>query len=182
MENILIQFLGDREYSDVSFRKCIWPILFLGQMFGLMPVIGITNKSITELRFKWQSRRTIYALISVVATTSYAIWHLWNTFSFRVDFHGIGVLLKLSSFSLLFWKREYFFPVNSLFFVTSSFGYISFFALAMKWPELMRQWENVESNLTTFHNYKQKRNQMLRIRYVTFTIFFLAFGNSFSTN
>lgn len=141
-----------------------------------MPVVGITEKSIAELRFKWQSKRTIYSLIAVLATTAYSIWHAWNTFATRVDFYTIGLLLK-SWLIFVAILRGFFFTVNSLFFATSCFGYISFLAIAMKWPELMRHWEDVELNLTTFHNYKQKRNQMLRIRYITFTILFFAFGN-----
>lgn len=35
----------------------------MAQLFGLMPVIGVKSNSVTKLRFKWNSIRTIYSFI-----------------------------------------------------------------------------------------------------------------------
>lgn len=67
--------------------------------------------------------------------------------------------------------------MNFLFFITSAFGFISFFVLAQKWPEIMKCWEIMELNLTSFHNYRLKRARMIKLRVVAFSLIFLAIGN-----
>lgn len=39
------------------------PILIVGQLFGNLPIIGITIKNCENLQFKWRSFRTIYAIV-----------------------------------------------------------------------------------------------------------------------
>lgn len=43
-----------------------WEVLFLGQIFAIMPVTGISSKSANNLKFEWINFRTLYA--SVVMT------------------------------------------------------------------------------------------------------------------
>lgn len=78
-----------------GFRKAIWPVVAFVQLFGTMPIYGIRSQSITDLRFKWKSFRTIYGLFVVMLTTGYALIHLRHTLSRQFDFYTIGVLNEM---------------------------------------------------------------------------------------
>lgn len=99
LQNIGLFFLGDCIYLDGNFRKSIWPILFIGQILGLMPVIGISQQSISDLKFNWKSRRTLYGFIVAVIATFYASMHVYRTLIVEIDFYLIGLLLTMKIIS-----------------------------------------------------------------------------------
>ncbi|XP_031638769.1 gustatory receptor for sugar taste 64f-like [Contarinia nasturtii] len=45
-----------------SFRDAIWPFLIVGQIFGVMPVLGVKSHLIDNLKFKWTALRTVYSI------------------------------------------------------------------------------------------------------------------------
>lgn len=51
--------------NDDSLHGAIYPLLFIAQIFGLMPISGIKSSSTTALEFKWKSFRTFYTLFLV---------------------------------------------------------------------------------------------------------------------
>lgn len=71
---------------DGSFQEAIGPILVIAQCFGVMPVVGVKSRLASELRFKWNSLRTIYSYIAFLLTFIYAAITLWITFSKEIHF------------------------------------------------------------------------------------------------
>lgn len=65
------------------------------------------------------------------------------------------------------------------FFMLMTCGYIALFVLAMKWPNLMEEWENIAIELPTFRDKKQKSIFVLKIRLLVFVVMILAAGNCF---
>lgn len=177
-------FLEDHVYLDESFRKSIWPILIIAQLFGLMPVIGISRQSINDLKFNWKSKRTIYGFIVVMFSTCYSIFNAYQTLTEKMNFDSFGMSNNKTNIntsdSVNNHSSELFLSAFMLFYAINSFGCISFFVLAMKWPDLMQYWEIAEYDLNSLKTFKQKYCRMLRIRYVAFTILFFAFGIIFS--
>lgn len=83
-----IDFILDESKTfDGTFRAAIWPILFIGQMYGAMPVIGISSQSLSDLHFKLKSFRTIFAVIVAIILSSYSLFSLWKIFTDAVAFN-----------------------------------------------------------------------------------------------
>lgn len=40
-------------------------------MFGVMPVVGVSSRFVSELRFEWKSYRTIYAVMVAIIFAVY---------------------------------------------------------------------------------------------------------------
>lgn len=86
-ERIVVHFEG-------YFREAIWPILFLGQCFGIMPVIGIKVRLISNVRFKWKSLRTLYSFFVLITVASYTLLVAWKTISVNIEFSAIGLYFE----------------------------------------------------------------------------------------
>ena len=74
-----------------TFRNAIWPLLMVIQLFGIMPVIGVTNESLSNLYFKWKSFRTIYALFVIMVFASHALIMLWKMIVDVIELDIFGV-------------------------------------------------------------------------------------------
>lgn len=85
-------FLSDqRDDFRGSFSEAIWPFLVVGQLFGILPVIGVKDHQISKLEFKWFSFRTIYSLIIAVILLSYSLLLLFTVLITASDsFSTIG--------------------------------------------------------------------------------------------
>ena len=83
--------------------------------------------------------------------------------------HKLIKLLLLRNFCL--------FSANLLFYGMNALELISFLALAMHWPELMRRWQIVES-LPVFRNCSYKISYMRQIRFISLLAMFLALSIS----
>lgn len=68
-------------HFEGTFRKAIWPFLVIGQLYGVMPVIGISSRSLSDLHFNWKSFRAIYAVIVAIILSSYSLFVLWKIFT-----------------------------------------------------------------------------------------------------
>lgn len=75
-----------------SFQEAIGSILALGQIFAVMPVVGITMNDASKLRFKWDSFRTIYSGIMFVLVTFYSLLTLFSTLRRKeIHFDVVGM-------------------------------------------------------------------------------------------
>lgn len=52
------------EYQD-TFHRAIFPVMFVAQVFGLLPVQGISSSNVTSLKFKWVSFRVFHSCLVV---------------------------------------------------------------------------------------------------------------------
>lgn len=83
-------FLGSVAHFQGFFRTAVWPILLVGQLFGVMPVSGIQSELLSDLRFEWTSLRNLYTLVIIVALISYTLFVSWITLSTQIEFRSIG--------------------------------------------------------------------------------------------
>lgn len=166
--------LGQNANFEGNFREAIWPVLFVGQIFGVMPVTGIKSRSSNDPVFKWKNVRTFHSLFIIIAVSSYTLIAVWNVFE-NIGFSSIGSFND-SSIVLLSHKSFCFFVAYSLFYVTNTCALCFFFRLASTFPDLMRYWGKAETELPTFHSQKQKKKFILKIRLFAFLILLLAFG------
>lgn len=81
-------------------------------------------------------------------------------------------MLEISKFQ----SRFEFISAVLLFYVLNTYAYVSFLGLARKWPKLMQTWELTESVLPHFRYQRQQAHFMWKIRFISITILFFAFG------
>lgn len=83
-----------------SFQEAIGSILALGQIFAVMPVVGITMNDASKLRFKWDSFRTIYSAIMFVLVTFYSSLTLFSTLGRKeIHFDVVGMTVTIKQFN-----------------------------------------------------------------------------------
>lgn len=85
-------------HFEGHFREAAWPILLVGQLFGVMPLLGIKSRSISHLRLKWKSVQTFYSLLILAILVVYSLYLAWKTFSTVIEFSSIGSY-EISSFA-----------------------------------------------------------------------------------
>lgn len=75
------QIISDKNKCfEGTFRKAIWPLLIIGQFFGVMPLIGVAHQSLSHLNFKWNSVRTVYALVIALVFVFDTVLLFWRKF------------------------------------------------------------------------------------------------------
>lgn len=86
-----------------TFHEAIWPVLIFAQLFGVMPVSGIRSRSVAELKFKWNSKRSIYSWITAGILLSYILISTKNLIfgTESVGFSTIGLSTKMHRSSLI---------------------------------------------------------------------------------
>ena len=143
-----------------SFHEAIGPVLKVAQVFGVMPVDGVTSKDISNISFKWKSLKTIYSLTFLVLGTAECLLCFHSAFK-----KGIS----LSLFSEL------------TYYVTSIIGAFFIFRLATKWKYLMKLWFNNEKVFLKFPYINCGLSLKRRIRMWAALIGFLALCNNILT-
>lgn len=108
----------------------------------------------------------------------FAVFALENFYRCRIlQYYRFEIAKKLTFHFLddFFFK----FPANLLFYGMNALEFIGFLALSLHWPDLMRQFQMVES-LPVFRNCTYKTMYMRRIRFISSIALFLALGSSCS--
>lgn len=163
--------------SEGSFREAIWPFLAVGQCFGVMPVSGVKNHSISALQFEWKSLRTMYSVFVISTVVIYTSFLIWKTLIAQIEFNTACKNCKDKLKSECDWDQIILIHILTaflLFYISNSIGFLSFFALGKKWPELMQLWERAESELPGFRTKRQKIIFIRKIRLLVFFILFMA--------
>lgn len=103
------------ENMNAIFREAIWPLLTLGQFFGILPVVGVKNRLSGDLHFKWTSIRTYYSLVVGTSLIAYTLLSIWKAFTTPFEyFSTIGradlnwTVMKLCSILKLFSHFSYY--------------------------------------------------------------------------
>ncbi|XP_058817461.1 gustatory receptor for sugar taste 64e-like [Topomyia yanbarensis] len=109
-----------------SFLAVIRPIIVLGQVFGIFPVLGYGAAEASKIHFKVFSLRMFYTLLLQLGASMMSGFSLATFWTTGVEFSKI-----------LSWM---FFTVNLL--IT-----LGFTGLARNWSKLMVEWENTELSL-----------------------------------
>lgn len=71
----------------------IWPLLIVGQLFGVMPIIGVKNRSLSTLHFEWKSIRTFYSIAIAMLLLSYSLLLIWKILTIQIQFDLIGLFV-----------------------------------------------------------------------------------------
>lgn len=156
-----------------GFDTAIWPIIRLGQFFGLLPVQRLFT---SDYQFKWTSRRAMYSVLMIGILTTYNILLAYRTF-YESTYSTIGLfldLLKLNLSNPQSFLFCCFFAVLLSFYLSNTCGMICFLRLAISFPELMKLWRTTEENVPGFKNHKQRKDFVFKIRCVAFFILFIA--------
>lgn len=98
--------------------------MVLGQIFGLLPIQGISSENINDLRFKFLSLKGAYTLVlQCICIFEFIMfsYHLHNT---GYNFGAIGDLF---------------------YFLFAAFTMLYLTIFASKWISLMKTWSNIES-------------------------------------
>lgn len=177
-----MKFSGENDGFKGCYSEAIWPFFAVGQIFGVMPVCGIKSST---FYFKWTSFRTFYSLFVMIVLSTYSSFLIWQTFSIDASYSAICnskfQMIFFSYFCSNYRMKILYYTVSALllFYVSNTCELISFFVLALHWPEIMKGWENAEKNFPSFRSFRQKRNFILKIRLIVFTMLFLAASKLF---
>lgn len=76
------------------FQEAIGNVLAFAQFFAMMPLVGVTKSSATELHFKWKSVRAIYAIIIFIFAAIYLSILFILTLSREMTFNSVGKSTK----------------------------------------------------------------------------------------
>lgn len=87
----------EKRCAEETFHEAIWPILVVGQLLGVMPVHGVKGSSVSDLKFKWESLRSLYSFLVAIILSTYTLFFLWKTFSGKADFFDIGKLIGIKN-------------------------------------------------------------------------------------
>ncbi|XP_059619828.1 gustatory receptor for sugar taste 64f-like [Phlebotomus argentipes] len=148
-ELVLMQF-----NENGSFHQAMTKILFVAQCFGVMPVIGVTCKNPTNLRFSWMSLRTIYSLISLVAIGFYTALTIHHSLNSKLEFVKV---------------------VPVIFYTSNLYCIFAFIRLAMQWPALMEEWKIAETFFNNYESVPEKLNLKRKVLLVAITVGLLSF-------
>lgn len=149
---------GTREdfLYDGTFHEAVGCILVVAQLFGIMPVRGVRDKSPKNLKFKKFSIRFVLAILLILSlvwiTVIDAIWIFRTTMEFA----------KL---------------INFIFDFTNLLSFLCFLELARKWPRLMMRWHEVEKFLPQLKYQMDKQKMAYEIKMVSLLILSISMGS-----
>lgn len=181
----IFPFPDESDRFEGTFRRAIWPFLVISQLYGVMPVAGVSSWSLSDLQFKWKSSRTIYAIIVALILSGYSLYLLWKIFTTIAYFNIIGLEFSKLTWNPRLTNSQYVltllvdFSANFLFYAMNALEFIGFMALSLQWAELMQSWQMTES-LPVFQNCtcNYKTAYMRRIRFIASVALILALGIS----
>lgn len=124
-----------------TFHEAVGMILVVAQLFGIMPVSGIRNKSPKSLKFKKFSLRFVFCIALIIGLTWMFV---------------LGVIWLARS------KIEFGKVVGFVFDFTNLLSILCFLELATKWPKLMMKWNEVEQLLPQLKYQMDKQVKKLR--------------------
>lgn len=132
-----------RGECDGSFHQAVYPLLFIAQCFGVMPVNNISLKCPAGLNFTWKSFRFMFAVFVMTSCGLEALSAISWTFRTHIEFGKMVILV---------------------YYITNFMSFFCFLSLANVWPELMAKWHEVEKKLPEVETEKEKRSMSSRIR------------------
>lgn len=88
---LLLSFSAENHSIEGSFREAVGPFLMVGQCFGVLPVIGVRSRNLSELQFKWTSIRTLCSLVCAAFLVCYTLFLGWVAFQVEVESSTIGL-------------------------------------------------------------------------------------------
>lgn len=141
-----------------SFHEATQKILAVAQIFGIMPVKGITSKSFYDIKFSWKSIQSIYSIIVMISTF----------------FVSISCSVVLANFGFDF---EIF--VDCLFYLSNFLSLLCFYELGRNWKKLLQHFNRVETKSPLFKMQNQKRPLFYQVKVITLVVLTLSVSKKF---
>lgn len=110
-------------------QKSLQNLLLIAQLFGHMPVLGVTKNNIEALRFEWISFRTAYAALYISGASFVMTLQILKMRTYEISLGEIRLLV---------------------FYICGVLSGINFFLLARKWHVIMRKWHLLEINFAEY--------------------------------
>lgn len=134
----------------------MFTVLFISQIYGLLPVSNVRSENVRDIKFKWRSPRVLYSAIIVMLN----ICEFGAVLNYII---GVGINFHTASTLALY--------------IVCLLEHVFFWRLAINWRSIMRQWNHVEQLFLSvpyrfFDEYKMKR----RINIVVGVVMLSALG------
>lgn len=105
-KNVVVQVASKKETTNIQAfeepeKKCqfhfaIKNVLVMAQIFGLLPVYGIKDQNIENIKFKWLSYKTIYSIVIFSLVLLNGILYLVEFTREDLNFAYLGMYYYLS--------------------------------------------------------------------------------------
>ncbi|KAH8298646.1 hypothetical protein KR018_008562 [Drosophila ironensis] len=132
-----------------TFHRAVSQVLFISQIYGLLPVSNVRARDVADIRFRWLSPRIFYSGLVLVlnfcefgAVINYVI-------NVAINFHTSSTL--------------------SLY-IVCLMEHLFFWRLAIHWPSIMRSWHGVEQLFLRVPYRFYGEYRMKRRIYIVFTV------------
>jgi hypothetical protein len=142
--------------ENSSLQIVIGPCLVYGEIFGMIPAVGIMSKNESEVFFRWRSLRAIYSMFFLFCCTSDSLM-------------GVGRLLR-RGFSIYHFE-------GLIFFTLATVRSFIFFHLGMKWRKIMAKWKECEEPFVSAPYGVRGWNLSRRIRIIFVFLAFFGIGD-----
>lgn len=134
----------------------MFTVLFISQIYGLLPVSNVRSENVRDIKFTWLSPRVLYSAVILILNICEFGAVLNYIISVGISFHTASTL--------------------SLY-IVCLLEHVFFWRLAINWRSIMRQWHHVEQLFLSvpyrfFDEYRMKR----RINIVVGVIMLSALG------
>ncbi|KAI4488020.1 hypothetical protein M0804_004868 [Polistes exclamans] len=130
--------VNSNEDSVDSFHRAISSILWWAQLFGLLPVTGISADTPSKLKFKKISFRTFYTILvafSIFIMATLSVIHMIRT----LNAEAFGVRGGIAAAT-----------AGAIFYGNGFFGTIMFLWLSPRWVILQNEWSAMERFIDRF--------------------------------
>lgn len=135
--------------GKMNFHQGVYPIMFVAQLFGVLPVVNISSSCPSGLKFDKKSIRFFFSLLVAISS-------------------GFEALLSIAWISLM--RVEFVKVTIVVYYVTNFAFFVCFLRLVKDWPRLMAQWHEVEKKLEPITSGKSKLQLSLKVRRIAFAI------------
>lgn len=110
----------------MSFNHLGLPVIFIAQLFGVLPVGGILSSNVRNVKFRWLRVRVLLSGIVIVGASLELCLSIAN-------FSGVDVSLNVGMIAFLIYAGSIL------------LGQLYFVRLATGWPRLIRRWLRSEA-------------------------------------
>lgn len=76
-----------------NFQEAISSVLATVQFLGVMPVVGVTDDSASDIHFKWDAYRTIFSIICSAIIFGYTLLSIFTLFVLDATVDQMGKIV-----------------------------------------------------------------------------------------
>ncbi|XP_049822393.1 gustatory receptor for sugar taste 64f-like [Aethina tumida] len=136
-------------FQKSSFQENIKFFIIIGQCFGLMPLEGITNKNVRELKFTWKSWKFLYCLYNISGAFVTMIF----------------CCIKFTMYGLTIDELAPF-----MFYVWNFFAGVQMIQICRNWTHLLKEWSIVEMSMRNYSFIFNLKRKFVSISLLVMTI------------